>query len=57
MSSAKPADVPVRWIERIWSVYDVKGESIKLYLIWSVLGKVGLFSMGSNGQNGSEDAN
>lgn len=30
ISSEKPADVRVRWMERIWSVYDVNGESIKL---------------------------
>ena len=30
MSSEKPADVFVRWIERIWSVYEVIGERIRL---------------------------
>ena len=30
MSSEKPAEVRVRWIARIWSVYDVNGESMRL---------------------------
>lgn len=30
MSREKPAEVFVRWIERIWSAYDVRGERIRL---------------------------
>lgn len=30
ISSEKPAEVFVRWIERIWSAYDVIGERIRL---------------------------
>jgi hypothetical protein len=33
MSREKPADVPARLIERIWSVYDVRGERIKLWVV------------------------
>lgn len=30
MSREKPAEVLVRWMERIWSAYEVRGERIKL---------------------------
>jgi hypothetical protein len=30
MSREKPAEVRVRWMERIWSVYEVMGERMRL---------------------------
>ena len=30
ISSEKPAEVFVRWMERIWSAYEVTGERIRL---------------------------
>ena len=39
MSSEKPADVRFRWMERIWSVYEVRGEKIRL-LRWKVSAQI-----------------
>ncbi len=42
MSSEKPAEVPARWMEIIWSVYEVRGDMIKLNENISARNHVGL---------------
>lgn len=44
MSSEKPAELLLRWILRIWSVYDVNGDVIRLYSIRSAFSSLAGYS-------------